>query len=148
MLVSPNPIGSALLTLVVFWEVPPAQSDPSYAVYKIAFIKYIQSLFTYPPIDAHLKVAAARAPATQNLNKPIEITAQPRSIINIQLKEFQLKGSSWLYRNFLADCSCVLADEFGLGKSLQLLTFFGHLIERVGVWPFLIVTSENMVAEW
>lgn len=59
----------------------------------------------------------------------------PQSLLpDTVLKKHQMRGVSWLQRNFdLSRSGCLLADDMGLGKTLQLLTFLAWLIERGGV---------------
>lgn len=42
--------------------------------------------------------------------------------INAQLRPYQLRGYSWMYRNAKIGFGSVLADDMGLGKTLQVIT--------------------------
>ena len=71
--------------------------------------------------NLYTKLAAAeRRAASANAVVPrVEITSQPSLIKNGQMKEYQLRGLSfliWLYENGVGG---ILGDEMGLGKTLQ-----------------------------
>ena len=41
---------------------------------------------------------------------------QPEEIINVELRDYQLAGISWLVDRYDRGINCILADEMGLGK--------------------------------
>jgi SNF2 family DNA or RNA helicase len=53
---------------------------------------------------------------------------------DVELKHHQRAGIAWLQRNFrMGRKGCLLADDMGMGKSLQVLTFLAWLIEKHGI---------------
>src|SRR5690606_22196859 len=42
--------------------------------------------------------------------------------LNAQLRPYQLRGYSWMYRNAKIGFGSVIADDMGLGKTLQVIT--------------------------
>jgi SWI/SNF-related matrix-associated actin-dependent regulator of chromatin subfamily A containing DEAD/H box 1 len=85
------------------------------------------------------------------------LTSQPQSIAaGIQLKDYQLLGVNWLHLLYRKNLSCILADEMGksllrhpqslrltfslgLGKTIQVISFFAYLKERGNKGPHLVV---------
>ncbi|KAI8869290.1 hypothetical protein GQ42DRAFT_113391, partial [Ramicandelaber brevisporus] len=73
---------------------------------------------------------------------------QPAAITGATMRNYQLAGLGWLislYENGLNGC---VADQMGLGKSLQAISLLAFLRER-GVWgPFLIVCPLSTLSNW
>ena len=87
------------------------------------------------------------------------MTAQPSLLLeDVKLKEYQMIGVNWLSLLYQKSLSCILADEMGmcslhlgrvrsltvlallgLGKTVQVISFFAHLKERGRNGPHLIV---------
>jgi SWI/SNF-related matrix-associated actin-dependent regulator of chromatin subfamily A containing DEAD/H box 1 len=85
------------------------------------------------------------------------LSEQPKSLSkNVQLKGYQLLGVNWLRLLYKKGRSCILADEMGtithssvipsllttaigLGKTVQVISFFAHLQESGKRGPHLIV---------
>lgn len=42
--------------------------------------------------------------------------AQPKEIVGVKLRSYQLTGRKWLISRYEHGLSCILADEMGLGK--------------------------------
>jgi len=73
----------------------------------------------------------------------------------VQLKEYQLLGVNWLYLLYKKGLSCILADEMGmltsfstfhtynefigLGKTIQVISFFAYLKGQGNKGPHLVV---------
>ena len=47
--------------------------------------------------------------------------------INAQLRPYQTRGFSWLYKNLRIGFGSILADDMGLGKTLQTITLIQKL---------------------
>jgi len=83
--------------------------------------------------------------------RPYRSIPQPASLAGGQpvLKDYQLKGLSWLA--YLAEngANSVLADEMGLGKTIQTLALIAYLAENHGrKGPHLIVCPLSVLGAW
>ena len=85
------------------------------------------------------------------------LSEQPKTLAkNVQLKGYQLLGVNWLRLLYKKGRSCILADEMGtilaspitsslltpitgLGKTVQVISFFAHLRESGTKGPHLVV---------
>lgn len=87
------------------------------------------------------------------------ISSQPASLSpDVQLKEYQLVGINWMNLLYKERHNCILADEMGvcfvllvhfrrsnhisfvgLGKTVQVISFFAHLKDQGSYGPHLIV---------
>lgn len=71
------------------------------------------------------------------------------SLLQCTLKEYQLKGLTWLSGLYEQGINGILADEMGLGKTVQSIALMAYLAERHGIWgPFLIVTPASTLHNW
>ncbi|KAJ2004533.1 putative DNA helicase ino80 [Coemansia thaxteri] len=74
--------------------------------------------------------------------------AQPRMLM-CQLKEYQLKGLSWLANLYEQGINGILADEMGLGKTVQSISLLAYLAETNGMWgPFMVVAPASTLHNW
>ena len=86
------------------------------------------------PHRAVLERFGARLPArsaTDALIQEVPI-AQPAEI-QVEMRDYQLRGLSWLTMMHANGCNAILADEMGLGKTLQTIAFLAHLKFNLGV---------------
>lgn len=73
---------------------------------------------------------------------------QPK-MLSCQLKEYQIKGLSWLANLYEQGINGILADEMGLGKTVQSISVMAYLAEKYDVWgPFLVVTPASTLHNW
>lgn len=73
---------------------------------------------------------------------------QPK-MLSCQLKEYQIKGLSWLANLYEQGINGILADEMGLGKTVQSISVMSYLAEKHGIWgPFLVVTPASTLHNW
>lgn len=73
---------------------------------------------------------------------------QPK-MLAAQLKEYQLKGLTWLVNLYEQGINGILADEMGLGKTVQSISVLAYLVEKYGVWgPFLVIAPASTLHNW
>ncbi|XP_054700679.1 E1A-binding protein p400-like isoform X4 [Grus americana] len=65
------------------------------------------------------------------------------------LREYQKTGLEWLANLYKMNLNGILADEAGLGKTVQVVAFFAHLACNEGNWGPILVVSQNFnVLKW
>ncbi|KAJ1854256.1 hypothetical protein LPJ76_004163 [Coemansia sp. RSA 638] len=86
-----------------------------------------------------------------------EHTEQIAKVSGGMLKPYQEDGTKWLVQKWTQGKSAVLADEMGMGKTIQtiafLLTAYRSTIDQnaetnSGTFPFLVVVPTTLVANW
>lgn len=88
-------------------------------------------------------------PKTLNISGlNIDLKKQPAKFIG-KLKRYQIIGFSWLVNRFELELNSILSDEMGLGKSVQTIAFFQHLVEKYHYHgPFLIIAPNSLLINW
>ena len=51
----------------------------------------------------------------------------PAVVTGGELRQYQVKGISWLAHMYRQGINCILADEMGLGKTLQTISYRGSV---------------------
>lgn len=69
-------------------------------------------------------------------------------LINGELRDYQLKGVTWLISLWSNGMNGILADQMGLGKTVQTITFLSHLRHNHIPGPFLIIVPLSTLANW
>ncbi|XP_075290928.1 E1A-binding protein p400-like isoform X2 [Opisthocomus hoazin] len=65
------------------------------------------------------------------------------------LRGYQKTGVEWLAKLYEMNLNGILADEAGLGKTVQVVAFFAHLACNEGNWGPILVVSQNFnVLKW
>ncbi|WWC70534.1 uncharacterized protein I206_104485 [Kwoniella pini CBS 10737] len=73
---------------------------------------------------------------------------QPKMLM-AQLKEYQLKGLTWLGNLYEQGINGILADEMGLGKTIQSISLLAYLAEVHNLWgPFLVIAPASTLHNW
>ena len=68
--------------------------------------------------------------------------------VNAELREYQMKGFSWLWFMYKYGLNGILADDMGLGKTLQALSLIQKAKEEDGSMPVLVVCPTSVVFNW
>ncbi|WP_242454115.1 DEAD/DEAH box helicase [Bailinhaonella thermotolerans] len=65
------------------------------------------------------------------------------------LRDYQLRGLSWLHRMTSLGLGCCLADDMGLGKTITLIALHLHRQENPGTaGPTLVVCPTSLLGNW
>lgn len=73
---------------------------------------------------------------------------QPLLLSGGIMRDYQVKGYTWMATLYENGINGILADEMGLGKTIQTIALFCHLVEMGVSGPFLIVAPLSTVANW
>ncbi|XP_051508963.1 E1A-binding protein p400-like isoform X8 [Myxocyprinus asiaticus] len=73
----------------------------------------------------------------------------PPPLLHGSLREYQQVGVEWLVSLHRKNLNGILADETGLGKTVQTVAFFAHLACNQGIWgPHLVVVRTCKLLNW
>lgn len=59
------------------------------------------------------------------LSLQVKLSAPP--LLHGMLRDYQMIGLDWLAKLYRKNLNGILADEAGLGKTVQIIAFFAHL---------------------
>lgn len=91
--------------------------------------------------EALLPKGSARVSPTVKLTAP--------SLLYGVLRDYQKIGLDWLAKLYRKNLNGILADEAGLGKTVQIIAFFAHLACNEGNWgPHLVVVRGCNILKW
>lgn len=71
--------------------------------------------------------------------------------LNAELRPYQLRGYQWLYHNYRIGIGAVVADDMGMGKTIQVITFLLKLQEDGALSPkkpVLAIVPASVVTNW
>ena len=79
--------------------------------------------------------------------------AKPDFLVEVnqkfELKPHQIRGVNSLVYNWCRGRNMILADQAGLGKTIQAITFMSALYHKYLVpGPFLVITPVSNIASW
>lgn len=86
---------------------------------------------------------------TEEEEEVIRLTSQPSLLKGGTLKDYQLVGLNWLISLHELGINGILADQMGLGKTIQTIAFLAFLREQKKVTgPHLIVAPNTTLTNW
>jgi SWI/SNF-related matrix-associated actin-dependent regulator of chromatin subfamily A member 5 len=85
-----------------------------------------------------------------NGNGELPLVPQPFTLSDAcVLRDYQVRGLSWLVNNYRRGINCFLSDEMGLGKTLQVISFIAHLVHVENIpGMHLIVVPLTVLFNW
>ncbi|KAK9839496.1 hypothetical protein WJX81_005727 [Elliptochloris bilobata] len=69
-------------------------------------------------------------------------------LIEGELRQYQLKGVKWLISLYQNGLNGILADQMGLGKTVQTIGFLSHLRSKGVHGPFMVVGPLSTLPNW
>ncbi|EPZ37057.1 SNF2-related domain-containing protein [Rozella allomycis CSF55] len=77
------------------------------------------------------------------------VVEQPSILIGGRLKDYQLKGLQWMVSLYNNHLNGILADQMGLGKTIQTISLIAYLMEvKRQNGPFLIIVPLSTMTNW
>ena len=64
------------------------------------------------------------------------------------LREYQMKGIKWILSLWQNGLNGILADQMGLGKTVQAIGFISHLWHKNIVGPFIVIAPLSTLSNW
>lgn len=87
-----------------------------------------------------------------NLTEEERVEKEQRELVPLltggKLKSYQLKGIKWLISLWQNGLNGVLADQMGLGKTIQTLGFLAHLKGKGLDGPYLVIAPLSTLSNW
>ncbi|KAF7828842.1 ATP-dependent DNA helicase DDM1 [Senna tora] len=87
-----------------------------------------------------------------NLNEEERIEKEQKELIPLltggKLKHYQMKGVKWLISLWQNGLNGILADQMGLGKTIQTIGFLAHLKGKGLDGPYLIIAPLSTLSNW
>ncbi|KAF9678332.1 hypothetical protein SADUNF_Sadunf07G0023900 [Salix dunnii] len=87
-----------------------------------------------------------------NLNEEERLEKEQRELVPLltggRLKSYQIKGVKWLISLWQNGLNGILADQMGLGKTIQTIGFLAHLIGNGLNGPYLVIAPLSTLSNW
>lgn len=91
----------------------------------------------------------ARAPAKRSKqHDPQREEFEGQSLLQASLRDYQVKGIRWLISLYRNGISGILADQMGLGKTVQTIGLLAHLRRQKVYGPFIIIAPLSTLSNW
>lgn len=87
-----------------------------------------------------------------NLTEEEKIAKEQRELVPLltggKLKSYQIKGIKWLISLWQNGLNGILADQMGLGKTIQTIGFLAHLKGNGVDGPYLVIAPLSTLSNW
>lgn len=87
-----------------------------------------------------------------NLSEEERIEKEQKELIPLltggKLKQYQMKGVKWLISLWQNGLNGILADQMGLGKTIQTIGFLAHLKGKGLDGPYLVIAPLSTLSNW
>mmetsp|Transcript_16682 Transcript_16682/g.36078 ORF Transcript_16682/g.36078 Transcript_16682/m.36078 type:complete len:748 (+) Transcript_16682:1282-3525(+) len=94
------------------------------------------------------KAEAEEEPEAKKSKSSLTPTQELLPLLKADLRDYQLKGVKWLISLYQNGVNGILADQMGLGKTVQTIGFLTHLRNKGINGPFLIVGPLSTLPNW
>uniref|UniRef100_A0A7S0RU61 Uncharacterized protein n=1 Tax=Chlamydomonas leiostraca TaxID=1034604 RepID=A0A7S0RU61_9CHLO len=94
------------------------------------------------------KCKDAAEPATKQVKTGLTKTQELLPLMNGDMRDYQLKGVKWLISLYQNGINGILADQMGLGKTVQTIGFISYLRSRDIHAPFLVLGPLSTLGNW
>ncbi|KDP38310.1 hypothetical protein JCGZ_05196 [Jatropha curcas] len=88
----------------------------------------------------------------ENLTKEERLETEQRELVPLltggKLKSYQIKGVKWLISLWQNGLNGILADQMGLGKTIQTIGFLAHLKGNGLDGPYLVIAPLSTLSNW
>ena len=68
--------------------------------------------------------------------------------LNVQLREYQHDGYSFLLSHYMSKTGVLLADDMGLGKTVQVIALMAYMQDEDKLKPALVVMPNALIENW
>uniref|UniRef100_A0A672JLC9 E1A binding protein p400 n=1 Tax=Salarias fasciatus TaxID=181472 RepID=A0A672JLC9_SALFA len=132
------------------------ETDGSFlSLENLIFIKFAVVIVEYSVIGKSGRDIAEVAAATEQIlpKGSLRTTSTTRSpapaLLHGSLREYQQIGVDWLVNLHKKHLNGILADETGLGKTVQTVAYMAQLAGQEGIWgPHLIIVRTCRLLNW
>jgi SNF2 family DNA or RNA helicase len=98
-------------------------------------------------VEKYLENEHAYYTIAHKIVEPID--KQPTTLIGGKLKEYQIQGLQWMVSLYNNHLNGILADELGLGKTIQAISLIVHLMEYKNCeGPFMVIAPLSTLDNW
>jgi ATP-dependent DNA helicase len=91
---------------------------------------------------------AGGATASGEHEEELSETKKLLPMMTVEMRDYQLKGVRWLVALYQNGLNGILADQMGLGKTVQTIGFLSHLRNKGILGPYLILGPLSTLSNW
>lgn len=88
----------------------------------------------------------------ESLTEEERVNKEQRELVPLltggKLKSYQIKGVKWLISLWQNGLNGILADQMGLGKTIQTIGFLAHLKGMGLNGPYLVISPLSTLSNW
>lgn len=94
----------------------------------------------------------AKSAEDTNLTEEERVEKEQKELVPLltggTLKPYQIKGVKWLISLWQNGLNGILADQMGLGKTIQTIGFLSHLKGKGLDGPYLVIAPLSTLSNW
>ncbi|KAJ2659182.1 hypothetical protein IWW48_003616, partial [Coemansia sp. RSA 1200] len=148
------------------WESPPSPADDAaeYMAWAAAF--QIWQRASEVSLRKHRRTELRRradAAVSADAGRRLDVSDSPAYLRGGRLLDHQVAGTNWLLERWQQRRPAILADEMGMGKTIQVIAYLAAIYNstipaglagvraaasNTGTFPFLVVVPATLVGNW